>query len=152
MTDSGVGYGILHLADHRAEIEGELGLEFAGKLLHALVLHEAAYVQELDAAVACGEQAAFKQHRADTQALPRLLNAEGGLGLAPVERPEDAQIGGAAQHPIHEEAVHDHIAARRRCGIGSNHIVGDRGTETTMTAFSVEPEQMIAIGVRLDVP
>ena len=41
----------------------------AGKLLHALVLHEAAYVQELDAAVARSEQAPFKQRRADTQAL-----------------------------------------------------------------------------------
>jgi hypothetical protein len=38
-------------------------------LLHALVLHEAAYVQELDAAAARSEQAAFKQRRADTQAL-----------------------------------------------------------------------------------
>jgi hypothetical protein len=64
-------------------------------LLHARVLHEAAYVQELDAAVARGEQAAFEQRRADAQALPGLLDAEGGLGLAPVERPEDAQIGGA---------------------------------------------------------
>jgi hypothetical protein len=63
-------------------------------LLHARVLHEAAYVQELDAAVARGEQAAFEQRRADTQALPRLLDAEGSLGFAPVERPEDAQIGG----------------------------------------------------------
>ena len=42
--------------------------------------------------------------------------------------------------------------AVRRCGIGLNHIVGDRGTETTMTAFRVEPAQMVAIGVRLDAP
>ena len=56
-------------------------------------------MQELDAAVARGEQAAFEQRRADTQALPRLLDAEGSLGFAPVERPEDAQIGGAASIP-----------------------------------------------------
>ena len=61
-------------------------------------------MQELDAAVARGEQAAFEERRADTQALPRFLDAEGSLGLAPVERPEDSQIGDAAQHPIHEEA------------------------------------------------
>jgi hypothetical protein len=103
--------GILYLADHRAEIEGELGLELAGELLHALVLHEAAYVQELDAAVARDEQAAFKQRRSDTQALPRLLDAEGGLGLAPVERPEDAQIGGAAQHPCTITSLPGAVAA-----------------------------------------
>lgn len=39
-----------------------------------------------------------------------------------------------------------------RCGIGSNHIVGDCGAETIMTAFSVQSEQMAAIGVRLDAP
>ena len=71
-------------------------------------------MQKLDAAVARGEQAAFKQRRADTQALPRLLDAEGSLGLAPVERPKDAHIGGATQHPMHEEAVQDNIAAVHR--------------------------------------
>ena len=77
---------------------------------------------------------------------------EGGLGLAPIERPENVQIRSAAQHPVHEEAVHNDIAAVCRCGIGSNHIVGDRATETITTAFSVEPEQMVEIGVRLDAP
>ena len=56
--------------------------------LTAPVLHEPAYVQELDTAVARGEQAAFKPRRADTQALPRLLDAEGSLGLAPIELPK----------------------------------------------------------------
>ena len=61
---------------------------------------------------------------------------------ASLRAPENAQIGGAAQHPIHEEAVQDHIAAVRRCGIGSNHIVGDRSTETTMTRrFKSEVQQ-----------
>ena len=58
---------VFHRADHRAEIEDQLGLEFAGELLHALVFHEAADLQELDAAVARGEQAAFEQRRADTR-------------------------------------------------------------------------------------
>ena len=51
-----------------------------------------------------------------------------------------------------EEAMHDNVTAVRRCGISSNHIVGDRSTETIMTAFTVEPEQMVAIGVPLDAP
>jgi len=36
-------------------------------------------VQELDAAVAGGEQAAFEQRRSYSMALPRLLDAEGGF-------------------------------------------------------------------------
>ena len=58
----------------------------------------------------------------------------------------------APQYPVYEEAVHDDIAAARRCGVVANHIVGDRATEAITTAFSVEPEQMVAIGVRLDAP
>ena len=54
-----------------------------------MVFHEAADLHELDAAVARGEPTAFKQRRADTVALPWLLNAEGRFGLAP----ENAQIG-----------------------------------------------------------
>ena len=83
---------VFHRADHRPEIEDQLGLEFAGELLHALVFHEAADLHELDAAVARGEPTAFKQRRADTQALPPLLDAEGDLGLAPVE----PQVGGTS--------------------------------------------------------
>ena len=45
-------------------------------------------------------------------------------------------IGGAAQHSIHEEAVNDPARARR-CGIGSNFVVGDC---ETVTAFSIEPK------------
>ncbi len=143
---------VFHLPDHRAEVEGELGVEFAGELLHALVFRKAADMQELDSAIARGKQAAFEQRRADAEALPGLLDAECGFGLAPIERPENAQIRGAAQHAVHEEAVHDDVAAVCRCRIGSNHIVGDRASETITAAFSVEPEQMIAIGVRLDAP
>ena len=58
----------------------------------------------------------------------------------------------AARPEEAEEAVNDRIAAARRCGIGSNYVVGDGATETVTTAFSIEPEQMVAIGVRLDVP
>ena len=114
----------------------ELGLKFAGELLHALVFRKAADLHELDTAVARDEEGAFEQRRADTVALPWLLNAEGRLGLAP----KNAQICDAAQHAVHEEAVNDRISAARRCGIGSNYVVGDGATETVTTAFSIQPE------------
>ena len=60
---------VFHPANGGAEIESELGIKFAGELLHALVSREAGYVQELDAAIACGEQAALKQRRAYAMAL-----------------------------------------------------------------------------------
>jgi hypothetical protein len=95
-----------------------------------------------------GPKGAFEQRRADPVALPSLLNAEGRLGLAP----ENAQIGDAAQHAVHEEPVKDHIAAACRCGIASDCIVADPATEPIASAFSVEPKQVVAIGVRLDAP
>jgi hypothetical protein len=52
-----------------------------------------------------GEQAAFEQRRADTQALPPLHDAEGDLGLAPVERSDNTQIGGAAQHSVQRQII-----------------------------------------------
>ena len=61
---------ILHGADHRATIEDQLSLKFSGELLHAVVIYEAAHLQMLCAAIACSEQAAFEQCRADTAALP----------------------------------------------------------------------------------
>jgi len=64
----------------------------------------------------------------------------------------NAQIGRAAQHSVDEEAMHDNVTAVRRCGIGSNRIVGYRSTEPITTAFGIGPEQMLAIGVRLDAP
>ena len=84
----------------------------------------------------------------DTVALPGFLNAEGRLRLSL----ENAQIGDAAQHAIHEEAVKDHIAAARSCGIASDRIVCNRGIKTIASAFTIEPEQVVAIGVRLDTP
>ena len=74
------------------------------------------------------------------------------LKAASASRPENAQIGNSTQHAVHEEAVQDHISAARRCGIASDYVVSDRATETIATAFSVEPEQMVAIGGRLDGP
>src|SRR5580700_4215779 len=71
----------LDLADDAAEIERQLGVELAGELLHAPVLGETGHVQELDAAVARGEQRAVEQRRADPVALPGLFDAEGGLRL-----------------------------------------------------------------------
>src|SRR5690606_14839226 len=65
---------------------------------------------------------------------------------------ENAQVGNAAQHAVYEEAVKDHIAATRRRGIALDCVVCDPATETITAAFSVEPEQVIAIGGRLDGP
>ena len=95
-----------------------------------------------------GEQTAFKQRRADPVALPWLLNAEGRLGLAP----ENAQIGDAAQHAVHQEPVKDHIAAARSFGIASDRIVGNRGIKSITSAFGIEPKQMVTIDGRSDGP
>ena len=46
------------------------------------IVGEAMHVQQLDAAVARGEQRALEQHRADAMALPGLLDREGGFGFA----------------------------------------------------------------------
>ena len=45
----------------------------------------------------------------------------------------------------------DHDFTMSPCPVGSVRA-GDRGTKTITTAFSVEPEQMVAIGVHLDAP
>ena len=64
------------LADDAGEIEAQLGVELARKLLHALVVGKARHVQELDAAVAGGEQRSLEQRRADAVALPGPLDRE----------------------------------------------------------------------------
>ena len=112
ITDSGVGARRLDLADDAAEVEAQLGVELARELLHALIVGEAGHVQRLDAAVARGQQRALEQRRADAVALPGLLDAEGGLGLARERRAERAQLGRAAQHAVDEEAVHHGAEAR----------------------------------------
>ena len=113
-TDSGVGRARRDLADHVAEIEAQLGCEFARELLHAAVVGEAGHVQRLDAAVAGGEQRAVEQRRADAVALPLGFDGEGGLGLARERGPERAQLGRAAQHAVDEEAVDHRVQAERR--------------------------------------
>ena len=65
ISDSGVGARRFHFADDAAEIEGQLGVEFARELLHAPVLGQAGHVQMPKAAVARGEQGAAQQRRAD---------------------------------------------------------------------------------------
>ena len=81
MVPSDAYSSLLKVAWARAEIEGQQGLEFSRELLHAPVFHEAGDLQGLHAAIARDEQAAFQQRRADAVAVPRLLNAEGRLGL-----------------------------------------------------------------------
>ena len=97
-------------------------------------------------------RAASRLRSSSAEPIPRLCHRFSMLKATSASRAIEPQIGGAAQHSVHEEAVNDHIAAARRCGIGSNYAVGDCATETVMTTFSIEPEQMAAIGVCLDVP
>jgi hypothetical protein len=120
---------IFHRPDHRPEIEGNVSFKFAGQMLHPPVLHQAADLEMLDATIACGEQSALKQCGANTMALPGLLDAERGLGLLQIEGSDNAQIGGAAQHPVHEEAMQDDIGAARRSSIASDCVLGDCATE-----------------------
>src|SRR5690348_5520248 len=84
---------LIDFTHHAAEIEFEIGFEFAGELLHAFIVREAVHLQELDAAIARTQKGALKQHRADSVALPWLLDAEGGFSFAREYRAERAKFG-----------------------------------------------------------
>jgi hypothetical protein len=64
-----------------------------------------------DAAIARGEQRAFEQHRANAVALPRLLDREGGFGLAGQGRADRSQLRGTAQRGVDEKAVNERVDA-----------------------------------------
>src|SRR5262249_48516989 len=93
------------------KIEAQLGIVFAGELLHALVVGEARQVQEFEAAVARGEQRALEQHGTDAVALPWLLDREGGLGLTCHGRSDRPQLRCAAQRVVDEETMDERIDA-----------------------------------------
>src|SRR6185437_6419966 len=151
-----VGSGLAHqreqrrawridLADHAAEIELEAGVELAGQLLHAPVLGEAIHAQQLHAAIARGQQRALQQFGPDAEALPGLLDAEGGFRSADKRRAALSQLSGAAQHPIDEENVHDHVEAVASRGTVGDEIVRHRAGKPPVAAVAVEPQQMVAI-------
>jgi hypothetical protein len=139
-------------ADDAAEIERQLGVELARKLLHALVIGEARHVQQPDAAIARGEQRAAEQRRTDAMALPRLLHAQRRLRLARKSCTQGPQFRDAAQNAVDEEAVHDGVERGRQLDIPVHELVGDRAAEPVIAAFGVEPQQMVAILVGLADP
>src|SRR4029077_1457991 len=142
----------IDFTDHAPEIKFEVGFELAGKLLHTLVIGEAMHLQRFNAAVACAQKCPFEQHRADTVTLPGLLDAERSFALANEHRSETAQFGGAPQDAVDEKTVHDHAQSGRRTGMVGNKFVGHRARKTTVPAFRVKADQVIAISVSLADP
>ena len=68
------------------------------------------------------------------------------------QRADLAQLGGAAQHAVDEEAVHHD--AELVCGrrVAGDEIVRHRAGKAPVAAFVVEAQQMVAIGVGLADP
>src|SRR5216683_2796969 len=135
----------LHLADNAAEIKTELGVKLARKLLHTLVLGKAAHVQQLDAAIARGEQRAIEQRRSDAMTLPRLLDAESGLGLLRQLAPERPQFGGATHDSVDKETMDHGIQAADRTSVVGNELIGHRPAEAIVPALRVQPQKVIGI-------
>ncbi len=125
------------LADDASEIEAQLGVELAGKLLHALVIGKARHMQELDAAVAGGEQRSLEQGRADAVALPRPLDRECRFRFARKRRSDLPQLGGAAQGAVYEEPVNDGIDSERQPGISAHEFVGHGAGKAAAPAVGV---------------
>ena len=69
-------------------------------------------------------------------ALPGLLDAEGGLRLARERRADRAQLGGAAQHAVDKEAVHDDADGADGRGMADDEIVGHRAGEAAVPALA----------------
>src|SRR5215468_8133136 len=139
----------LNLSDNGAEIEVQLGIELLRELLHAVVVGQACHVQELEAAVARRQQRAAKQRCADAMALPRLLDAEGRLGLAVESRAERPQFASPAQHVVDEEAVDHGIEI-----VGDGNVIADEliryaAAEPASPGVRVEAQQMLAVDVGL---
>jgi len=82
-------------------------------------------VQALDAAVAGGEQAALQKRRTDAVALPRLLDAEGGLGRIRERRAQEPQFGDPTQDAVDEKAVQDDAGAVGRVHVPADGVVVD---------------------------
>jgi hypothetical protein len=79
-------------------------------------------------------------------ALPRLLDAEGGLGLAREHAADVPQLGRAAQRAVDEEAVHHHPQLVRRLGVAGNGVVRHGARKAPVPAVGVEPQQVVAVG------
>ena len=102
-------------------------------------------MQQSEVAVACGEQGAAEQRRADAVTLPCLLDADRGLRLARETGAERPQLGGAAHHSVDEETMHDGVERNRQIDIAANEIVGDAAAEPAVAARRIEAKHMVAI-------
>src|SRR5262245_17809752 len=140
------------LAHDGAEIEAQLGVELARELLHAAVVGEARHVEELEPAVARGQQRARQQRGADAVALPGMFDAERRLGFAVETGAERPQFTGAAQHAVDEEAMDDAIEAVGYGDVVADKFVRHAGAETAAAGAGIEPQQMLAIDVGLAGP
>src|SRR5215510_9172041 len=140
------------LANHTAEIEPQLRIKFAGELLHTLVVGETRHMQERNAAVAGSEQCARKQRRANTVALPRLLNAEGRFRLARDRHSDRAQLSGAAHCAVHEESMDNGIDAGGQCRIFGQEFVRYVTAKAIAPTGRIEPKQVLTIATSFDRP
>ncbi len=101
--------------------------------------------QQAEAAIARGEQSAPQQRRADAMALPRLLHADRGLGLARKAQPERPQFGGATHCVADEKAVHDGVERTGQIDVTVDEIVGDGTSEAVAPAFGIKPQNVLAV-------
>ncbi len=85
-------------------------------------------------------------------ALPRLLHADRGLGLARQAQAERAQLRGAAHHAADEKAVHDGVEARGQIDVIADELVGYAAGEPVAPALGVETQYMLAVFFRLADP
>ena len=89
-----------------------------------------------EAAITRGEQRAAQQRRADAVTLPRLFDADRGLGLARKAQAERPQFGGAAHHAIDEKAMHDGIERGGEIDVFADEIVRHAAAEPAAPAVA----------------
>src|SRR5262249_37205296 len=99
----------INFADHAPEVEFEISVELACKLLHAAVVSESVRVQWLGPAIARAKERSFEESCPHPSTLPRLSDAEGGSPRRCENRSEGPQLSSAAQDAVDEEAV-EHYA------------------------------------------
>src|SRR5215470_2315970 len=85
-------------------------------------------------------------------ALPRLLDAEGGLRLARYRGPNRAQLARAAHRSVDEEAVDHSVDPEREIAVAQQELVRHAATEAIVPARFIEAQQVLAIATRLDSP
>ena len=100
-------------ADHAAEIEAEIGIEFARQLLHAAVVCQTIHLQKLDASISGSQQRAGQQLGTDAVTLPVLFDAERRFGRFAGTGRRSGAIRLHRAMSVDEKAVHDGIEQNR---------------------------------------